>query len=468
MTLAERDHEYRYCRKTTRASHHRGARSDNLRVQAQLRTVACVATCCIVSLGACSGDSGSKSPTIKIGVDLPLSGAEGQAGTPTLNGVRFYVHQHPTLEGFDVVVSPRDDAVKGVHDPALGARNVAAFVADREVLGVIGPFDSSVARAAIPPANAANLALISPSASSRCLTKDPFLPAGLNPTRQAIACTAASLPEPASLRSTKVNNFFRLVTTDDLQGAAAADFGYKDLKLLRVAVLSDHEAYGQALASSFRARFTKLGGLVVAQLDFAPSPTLDLTAFFSQAKKEQAQAIYFGGVTANNGCTIRAQMAAVFGAGATIPYLGGSGIAEDPACVRDAGSNSAGIYATVPAISPDELPAAKTVISAFKAEHPNAWDYGAYTMLAYDATAVLYDALGRAIRAAGGKAPARADVVTQLASTKAFQGATGTFGFDADGDTTLRVVSIFEATSPDPASPWRRAGAVDYTAKLPY
>jgi branched-chain amino acid transport system substrate-binding protein len=433
-----------------------------------MRTIACAVAISLASLASCSGDSGSNGPTIKIGVDLPLSGAEGQAGTPALNGVRFYVQQHPKLEGFNIVVSVRDDAVKGVHDPALGARDIGAFIADPEVKGVIGPFDSSVARAAIAPANTANLAMISPATSNRCLTKEPFLPAGLNPTRVAISCAAAGLPAPADLRPTKVNNFFRLVTTDDLQGAAAAEYGYKNLNLLRVAVLSDHEAYGQALASSFRARFNKLGGLVVAQLDFTPSATLDLTAFFTQAKNDHAQAIYFGGVTANNGCTIRAQMAAVFGAGATIPYLGGSGIAEDPACVRDAGSNAAGIYATVPAVNPDQLPAAQTVISAFKAQYKNAWDYGAYTLLAYDATAVLYDALGRAIRAAGGKAPARAEVVAQLASTKAFQGATGTFGFDADGDTTLRVVSIFEATSPDPAAQWRWMGAVDYTAKLPY
>jgi hypothetical protein len=30
------------------------------------------------------------------------------------------------------------------------------------------------------------------------------------------------------------------------------------------------------------------------------------------------------------------------------------------------------------------------------------------------------------------------------------------------------VVSIFEVTSSDPAAPWRFAGAVDYSAKLPY
>ena len=434
-----------------------------------LRIIACAGALSLVSLAACSGgDSGSKGPTIKIGVDLPLSGDEGQAGTPTLNGVRFFVHEHPVLEGFNVEVSARDDAVNGIHDPKVGAQNMSAFIADPQVLGVIGPFDASVARATIPLANEAHLAMVSPSTSSRCLTKEPYLPAGLNPTRLAISCKAAGLPSPTDLRPGKVNNFFRLATTDDLQGAAAADYGYKDLHLLRVAVLSDHEAFGQALASSFRSRFTKLGGLVVLYQDFTPSATLDLSAFFKLAKKEGAQAIYFGGVTANNGCMIRAQMATVFAPGATTPYLGGSGIAQDPACMRDAGSNAAGIYTTVPVVTPEQVTTAQPVITAFKAAYPHAWDYGAYTMLAYDSTAVLYDAIGKSIKAAAGKMPTREDVVANLAATTAFQGATGIFGFDTAGDTTRRVLSIFEATGPEPSAGWRWVSAVDYTAKLPY
>ena len=467
MTLVERDHEYKYCRAAAFELHRSGAPSDNLGVRPLLKAVACASALSLASLGACSM-GGSAQPTITIGVDLPLSGDEGQAGTPTLNGIRFFVQQHPVLDGFTIAISARDDAVKGIHDDKVGAQNVSALIADPHVLGIIGPLDASVARAAIPLANQAGLAMISPSTSNRCLTKEPLLPAALNPTRVAIGCQAAGLPLPADLRPSKVNNFFRLATTDDLQGAAAADFGYTNLHLLRVAVLSDHETYGQALAASFRARFTKLGGLVVAHQDVTPSASLDLSAFMKQAKGDGAQAIYFGGVTANDGCSIRAQMATVFGPGVATPYLGGDGIAEDPACVRAAGSNAAGIYATVPVIDPDQVASSAATIAAFKARFRNAWDYGAYTILAYDATAVLYDALDRAIKAAGGKAPARQDVVAQLAATRAFQGVTGTIGFDADGDTTHPVVSIFESTGSDPATPWRWAGAVDYSKNLPY
>lgn len=435
-------------------------------MRSPLRTIACIGVVALASLAACSGGNSSDGKTIKIGVDLPLSGDEGQAGVPTLNGVRFYIHQHPVIDGFKVEVSARDDAIKGVHDAKLGAQNFSDLIADPQVMGIVGPFNANVARAAIPLANAAHLAVISPATSNPCLTRDPYLPAGLNPTRTAIGCKAAGFPVPGDLRPTKTNNFFRLATTDDLQGAAAADYAVNSLHLLRVGVLSDREVFGQALAAGFRARFTKLGGLVVLYQDFAPSATLDLSSFFKQTKADGGQAIYFGGITANQGCAIRAQMAAVFGASAAVPYLSGSGIAEDPACVRAAGANAPGIYATVPVADPDQVASSQAVIAAFKAQYRNSWEYGAYTILAYDSTAILYNALDRAITDASGKLPTRQMVTDDVAAIGT--GADHTFGFDPAGDTIHRVVSIFETTSSDPAAPWSFAGAVDYSAKLPY
>jgi branched-chain amino acid transport system substrate-binding protein len=434
------------------------------------RAAALAGVLTLMSIAACGGGGAvlTAANTIRIGVDLPLSGVEGHAGTPVLNGVRFFVQQHPAVDGFNVVISARDDAVNGVHDAQLGVGNVQAFIADPLVAGMIGPFDSNVARAQIPAANQAHLAMVSPATSSRCLTKEPFLPAGLNPTHVEISCKTAGLPSPTDLRPAGGNNYFRLTTTDDLQGPAAADYAYKNLHLLRVAVLSDHEAYGQALASSFAERFVHLGGNVVAQLDFTSSPTLDVSAFMLQAKREGAQAIYFGGVTANQGCVIRAKMASVFDTGEITPYLGGDGIAQDPTCLSDAGANAAGIYATVPAPNPDRILGAKAVIAAFKSAYPNPADYGAYTIAGYDAAGVLYDALHRAIKATGGKRPARDTVVSALSVTTAFSGAMGTFGFDQSGDTTLRMVSIFEATGSNPQVPWSWVYAVDYSAALPY
>lgn len=430
------------------------------------RLLAFVVIAGLTSVAACSG--GTASRVISIGVELPLSGAEGRAGTPALNGVQFWVHQHPTIDGFTVEVDARDDAVGGVHDPQQGANNIQALAANPLVVGVIGPFDSNVARAELPIANVANLAMVSPAVSSRCLTKEPYLPAGLSPSHAEISCKVAGLPTPSSLRPSGTNTFFRLATTDDLQGPAAADFGYRNLKLRRVAVLSDREAYGQALADGFTTRFTKLGGSVVAHLDFDPNGSLDLLTFMRRARDDGAQAIYYGGVTANHGCVIRAQMGSVFGAREAAPFLGADGIAQDPDCVRHAGTNAVGIYATVPDGAPDMVTTAQPVIAAFKAQYRNASDYGAYTIAAYDSAGVLYAAVDRAIKAAGGRSPARNEVVAQLAATAGFTGAAGTFGFDPAGDTTLRVVSVFESQSSDPARPWSWITSVDYSAALPY
>ena len=440
---------------------------DNLGVRSRIaRALAIAGIAVLLPVAACSNAGGAK--VIRIGVDLPLSGGEGKAGKPTLNGVQFFVHQHPSIDGFTVEVAARDDAVDGVHDPAQGARNIEALAGDPLVMGVIGPFDSSVARAAIPVANQAHLALISPAVSSRCLTKEPYLPAGLSLHRADLSCKTAGLPGPGQLRPTGTNNFFRLATTDDLQGPAAADYAYKTLQLRRVAMLSDHESYGQALAAGFKVRYIKLGGSVVDYLDFDPNGSMDLKAFMRHAWRDQAQAIYYGGVTANHGCVIRAQMASVFATGESTPFLGGDGIAQDPDCVRHAGANAVGIYATVPAAAPDAMPSAQPVISAFKSQYGRPSDYGPYTIAAYDSAGVLYAAVDRAIKAAGGNLPARESVISFLTWTSAFAGASGTFGFDVAGDTTARIVTIFESRGADPALPWRWVNAIDYSAALPY
>jgi ABC-type branched-subunit amino acid transport system substrate-binding protein len=161
-------------------------------------------------------------------------------------------------------------------------------------------------------------------------------------------------------------------------------------------------------------------------------------------------------------------MVSVFGHGDTTPFIGGDGIAQDPDCVRNAGANAIGIYATVPAIAAESVPTAQPIIAAFKAQFAGAGDYGPYSIAAYDSTGVLYAAIDRAIKAAGGSLPARDSIVTEMAATTAFPGATGTFGFDTAGDTSLRVVSVFESRSSDPAKPWPWVAAVDYTAALPY
>ncbi len=423
----------------------------------------------MLSVTACAGNAPA-APTgqaLHVGVDLPLTGAEAGSALPALNGVRFFVQTHPTLDGFIVSLKTADDAAGGAPNPNRGAGNVRAFLADPSLVAMIGPFDAVVARLEIPIANAAGLAMVTPATSNPCLTRNVFTPALLNPARTAISCRAAGLPSAAELRPAPTNNFFRLTTTDELQGAAAADYAFHKLHVLRAAVVSDHEAYGQGLGYAFSARFTGLGGTVVGNFDLRPT-NRDATAFLTSARNAGAQAVYYGGDTRPGGCEIRAEMRALFPAGEATPFLGGDGIAEDPDCVAAAQANSAGIFATVPIVDADSTPGAAATIHDFKKTFGRTSDYGHYALLAYDATAVLYAALDRAIRSSGNALPARATVTHELAQTSGQVGVTGTLGFDAAGDTTNRVVSIFEAVASDPRAPWKLVDTVDYSAKLPY
>lgn len=436
------------------------------------RLLSLPAMLCLIIAVSCTGAAQPRAPIpqLHIGVDLPLSGSEGAAAMTALNGIRFYVQQHPTLDGFEVSLATADDAAAGANgapSPEKGAENVRRFIADSNLVAMLGPFDSSVARAEIPVANAAGLAMVSPATSSACLTRDVYLPVLLNPVRTPVSCQEAGLPAASSLRPTHLNNYFRLSTTDTLQGPAAADFAFKNLQLLRVAVISDHEAYGESLAAGFTARLQRLGGVVTGTFTLNVK-TPDPTDFLKQSKAEGAQAVYFGGTTADHACEVRAEMASIFPEGEATPFLSGDGIAGDPACVTAAGGNSAGIYATVPIVDATDRAAAQPVIAAFRHDFGSTDAYGPYTLLSYDATAVLYAALDRAISAGGGRLPGRADVASQLASTQGFQGTTGTLGFDPAGDTTNRILSVLEPAGGDLNTAWKVVGEIDYTSGLPY
>src|SRR5215468_6422666 len=95
--------------------------------------------------GGGGGTTASKG-TIKIGVEMPLSGTEGSQGQPILKGVRFAVDRAGgSIKGYTLQVADYDDAVNGVHDPQKGAQNVTAMAGDTKVVGFVGPLNSSVA-----------------------------------------------------------------------------------------------------------------------------------------------------------------------------------------------------------------------------------------------------------------------------------------------------------------------------------
>jgi len=418
-----------------------------------LRSLAILAAAGLLGLACGSGGStgSSNKGTIKIGVDLPESGAESSNGIPTLNGVKFAVSQQTKLDGFTIEVDNLDDAVNGVHDPQKGAQNVQQLIADSGVLAMIGPFNSSVARAEIPITSQAHLTQISPANTNQCLTKDLYLSTKLGVPKD-VSCTDAGLPSPADLRKGNPNNYFRVAATDDYQGPAGAEFATQVLKITKIGVLSDNEVYGKGIADTFSLRFKADGGTIVYRNDITnASKVSDFTTFLRAAKAQGAQAIYFGGTDSNNVCVARHQMKNIFPADA--PFLGGDGIVTGQ-CLKDASDLSGGMYGTVAAEDVSKVPDAAAVISAFKAAYPNSSDYGAYTIPAYDCAKIIMAALDRAIKANNGNKPSREQVRAQVANTKNFHGALGTYSLDSNGDITQKFITEYVAKQVNGAWEW--------------
>jgi branched-chain amino acid transport system substrate-binding protein len=94
---------------------------------------------------------------------------------------------------------------------------------------------------------------------------------------------------------------------------------------------------------------------------------------------------------------------------------------------------------------PLKLASAQTFNAAYKTEYGT--DPGAYSAQAYDAANVIIAAIGRAIDDAGGNTPSREQVRAEVAKTQGFKGAIGTTSFDANGDTTLKIITIYQWTS---------------------
>jgi len=174
-----------------------------------------------------------------------------------------------------------------------------------------------------------------------------------------------------------------------------------------------------------------------------------------------------GGVTSTGVCKVRAQMQGSFDV--ATPFGDGDGIVQDSECVKAAGAMSPNTYATIAAVDPMHVPSAKAVIDGYKKANPAPTDYTAYSIVAADSAGILIQAIGRAINNAGGKMPTREQVRAEVAKTKNYQGALGSTTFDSNGDTNVKIISIYVYTSPDPKAandePWK--AAVNYGTTPP-
>ena len=354
---------------------------------------------------------------VKIGTDFPVSGGETSQGLPTQQGAALAIEQANAKApaGLKFELDALDDAVQGLHDPAQGAQNLRTFVADSAVLGVVGPFNSNVARAEIPISNAAGLVQISPANTNPSLTKGP---------------------DAAKLRSNPTNSYLRVCSTDDHQGVAGAKFA-RQLGYKKVFIIDDNETYGKGLADVFEASFKSGGGTVLGH-EHVTKGQQDFKALLPKIAEIKPDLIYFGGVSETGGGLIRKQMADV-GLG-KVGFGGGDGI-SDSEFVKITGDAANGAFYTVASANTANLPAAQTFIADYKKRFNQ--DVGPYSANAYAAARVAIAAVEKAYNANGHKLPSRADVLKTIQSN-AISTPIGQIAFDKNGDTTNGIISAYQ------------------------
>jgi branched-chain amino acid transport system substrate-binding protein len=374
-----------------------------------------------LSAGVGSHVLAADTTTIKIGVDLPVSGGDAASNIPTENGVLLAIEEAKAKGlpgGFKLEASVLDDAVQGKHDPAQGAQNVRTFIADPAVLAFVGPGNSNVAKAEIPLANEAGLAEIAASTTADTLTR------GADAAKLRVA-------------HPDVNTFFRLSSLDSRQGAAAAAFA-KRLHLNKVFIIDDNETYGKGVADVFEQQFAALKGTVLGHEHLTPNQT-DFTPLLTKARATGAEAIFFGGVSVTGGGLLRRQQVA--NGLDKIPLLGADGLAGDD-FLQAAGTAANGSYYTLAAPDVTRLPGAAAFLKAYRARFKD--DPGPYSANGYAAAKIVIAAISKAIVSGNGALPTRAQVLKNIAETKDFPTPVGAIGFDKYGDTTAPILSLYE------------------------
>jgi branched-chain amino acid transport system substrate-binding protein len=405
-------------------------------VRARGLGVLIVAAFVAFACGGTTGGTGSKG-TIKIGSDLPVCTTGGQS---TANGVKFAVDQKNAaggVNGYTISYQSFDDCRQAAYSADAGVENVQSMLGDQKFLGMIGPYNSAVAKAEIPISAPQHFVMISPSNTNPCLTKEQLPPLP--------ACSYHA----ADLRNGNANNYWRVVTTDDFQGPAMADYMYKTLNVHSVGILDDSTVFGVGISGSFEAEFKKLGGTVAKHSEYQKATTSDWKSILLNFRNAGAAGVYVGGTDDQNICIPRKQMKDL---GWDVPFAGGDGI-ETTDCIDQSSGNESGVYATSAGADATKVQGATATVAAFRKAFPGPNDFGGYTMQAYDAANALMAAIGRAITDAGGNVPTREQVRAEMAKTKGFVGVIGTYDFDANGDTSLKIVSIYEVQAvSDPAN----------------
>jgi branched-chain amino acid transport system substrate-binding protein len=387
-----------------------------------------------LGLAGCGSQGASVNKALIIATSLAVSGSDASAQLPAEYGVNLAVSQNQNLgNGYTLSVINKDYEGQSGPDANIGQADITALQNNAQVMAVVGPFNSGVAKQEIPVANAGGgPVLISPTNTNPGLTLQQYATeAGVN----------FSQLHPAG----KPDYYFRIPANDYLQGKADAQIALQAPQILAKTafVVDDNTTYGKPLADFFTQFFTAGGGTTVGTRTSITADTLSVLPQVAAAiKAAKPDVVFYGGLTSQGGCKLKK---ALVGAGYTKAMVGGDGIADDSGCLADAGPAAVGLVGTIAAPDPSTLTGSavttfKAAYTTFTTGKPNN-DFTPYAAQSYDAAMIEINAIKGLITA--GKAVTRSAVRDAVAATQ-YSGLVGNISFDQNGDNAgAKIFSVY-------------------------
>jgi branched-chain amino acid transport system substrate-binding protein len=377
--------------------------------------LAMVATGCSREEG---GGGGEAKKTAKVGVIAPLTGPLSALGLGIKNSVDLAVkqaNQKGTVPGYNLVLDAQDDAAT----PATGANAANKLASDDTLAGVIGTLNSSVAQQVAPVLARASIPQISPANTNPTLTQG----------QDWLTSPKREWP-----------TYFRVCTTDAIQGPFAADYASKQAGFKTVVTIHDKKTYGQGLVGEFSKQFTKNGGKVVSA-ETINAGDRDFGTVASKVASAKPDFVYYGGEYPEAGPLSKQLKDRGFKG----PLFGGDGIYDDTFIKGAGGKTADNDLATSVGAPTAKLETAKQFVTDYEAAGYSE-PFSAYGAFSYDAANILIQAMAKSL-SEGTVKDNRSKILEALNQTKDYNGVVGTTSFDQYGDTSNKVLTVYQVKS---------------------
>lgn len=384
-----------------------------------LAKIAVIGVVGVMALSACSNDdgggnntggiggnnnnsggagNGNANKTYKIGWQGPLSGDNQQLGINEVNGSRLAVKEANEKGdlGFKLEMVESDDVGTADKAPAAAAK----LIQDPDILGVVGPAFSGPTSATGKTYAAANMGLISGSATNATLTSSGF------------------------------TTFHRVVPTDGVEGTQLAEWLAKKFKT--VFVVDDTSTYGKGVADVVRKVLTEKGVKITNQ--GVAANTQDYGAIAQRVTQSKAEALFYGGYDAQAALFAKALAASGYKG---LKMTGNGG--KSSVFTSGAGAAGNGWFFACGCQDATTAPEAKAFAEAYEKMFNT--PPSTYSPESYDATNALIEALKAAVKTTNGN-PTRKAVVEEIDKLD-YKGITTQVKFAPNGEVANATVNLY-------------------------